>query len=73
LFLVRRRTPAAIDDELHTVGGGIGCSPAYCTEETRIEIGYGRNLVIEDRRAVRDGAARLAQRTAVLAGKDIDG
>ena len=71
--LVRRRTPAAIDVELDPVVCGIGCSLAHGTEESWIKIGYARNLVIKDRRAVRDGTASLAKRTTVLTAKDIDG
>ena len=67
MFLVLRGTPAAIDEELDPVVCGISCSPAQGTEESWVEIGYTRNLVIEDRRAVGDGTVSLAKRTTVLA------
>jgi hypothetical protein len=70
LFLVLRGTPAAIDEELDAVGGGIRCSLAQGTEESRIKVGYTRNLVIEDRCAVGDGTVSLAERIMVLAAKD---
>jgi hypothetical protein len=80
LFLVLRGTPAAIDEELDPVVGGICCSLAQGTEESWIEVGYTRNLAIEDRRAVGDGTASLAKRTMVLTAKttvltarDVDG
>jgi hypothetical protein len=70
LFLVLRGTPAAIDVELDPVVRGIGCSLAQGTEERWIKVGYGRKIVIEDRRAVGEGTVRLAKRTTVLAGTD---
>ena len=73
LFLVLRGTPAAIDEELDAVARGIGCSLAQGTEQIWVEVGYTRNLVIEDRRAVGDGTVSLARRTTVLAAKDVDG
>ena len=73
LVLVLRGTPAAIDDELHPVVRGISCSLAQGTEQTGVEVGYTRNLVIEDRRAVGDGTVSLAKRTTVLTGKDAKG
>jgi hypothetical protein len=69
LLLVLRGTPAAIDVELDPVACGISCSLAQGTEESWIEVGYTRNLVIEDRRAVGDGTVSLAERTTVLTGK----
>ena len=72
MFLVLRGTPAAVDDELDPVVRGISCSLAQGTEESRIEVGYTRNLVIEDRRAVGDGTVSLAKRTTVLTAKDVD-
>ncbi len=59
--------------ELDPVVGGIRCRLAQGTEESRIEVGDTRNLVIEDRRAVGDGAVSLAKRTTVLTAKDVDG
>ena len=52
---------------------GIRCSFAQGTEERWIEVGYTRNLVIKDRRAVGDGTVSLAKRTTVLTAKDVDG
>jgi len=66
LILVLRRTPATIDDELDPVARGIRCSSAQGTEQSRIKLGYSRNLVIEDRRAVGDGTVSLAKGTTVL-------
>jgi hypothetical protein len=80
LFLVRRGTPATIDEELDPVVRGISCSLAQGTEEGWIKVGYTRNLVIKDRRAVGDGTVSLAKRTTVLTAettvltaKDVDG
>ena len=80
LFLVLRGTPATSDDELDPLVRGIGCSLAQGTEESWIEIGYTRNLVLKDRRAVGDGTVSLAKRTTVLTAKttvltakDVDG
>jgi hypothetical protein len=87
LFLVLRGTPATIDVELDPVARGISCSLAQGTEESWIEVGYTRNLVIEDRRAVGDGTVSLAKcstvlavktkvltgNTAVLTARDLDG
>jgi hypothetical protein len=69
VLLVLRGTPATIDEELDAVVCGISCSPAQGTEESWIEVGYTRNLVIEDRRAVGDGTVSLAKCTTVLTGK----
>jgi hypothetical protein len=66
LLLVPRGTPATIDEELDPVGRGIGCGLAQDTEERWIEVGYARNLVIEDGCAVGDGAVSLADHTPVL-------
>ena len=70
LFLVLRGTPATIDEELDPVVRGISCSLAQGTEESWIEVGYTRNLVIKDRRAVGDGTVSLAKRTTVLTARD---
>ena len=69
MFLVLRGTPATIDDELDPVVRGISCSLAQGTEESWIKLGYTRNLVIKDRRAVGDGTVSLAKRTRVLTAK----
>jgi hypothetical protein len=80
LILVLRGTPATIDVELDPVVRGISCSLAQGTEQIRVEVGYTRNLVIKDRRAVGDGTVSLAKRTTVLTAKttvrtakDVDG
>ena len=66
LILVLRGTPAAVDGELDPVVRGISRSLAQGTEQIGVEVGYTRNLVIKDRRAVGDGAVSLAKRTTVL-------
>ena len=80
LILVLRGTPATIDEELDPVVRGISCSLAQGTEQIGVEVGYTRNLVIKDRRAVGDGTVSLAKRTTVLTAKttvltakDVDG
>jgi hypothetical protein len=80
LILVLRGTPATIDDEVDPVVRGIGCGLAQGTEQIWVEVGYTRNLVVEDRRAVGDGTVGLAKRTTglsaktvVLTAKDVDG
>ena len=65
LILVLRGTPATIDDELDPVVRGISCSLAQGTEQIGVEVGYTRDLVIEDRRAVGDGTVGLAKRSKV--------
>jgi hypothetical protein len=69
LLLVLRGTPATIDEELDSVVRGISCSLAQGTEESWIKVGYARNLVIKDRRAVGDGTVSLAKRTTGLTAK----
>jgi hypothetical protein len=66
LVLVRGGTPAAVDDELDAGACGVRRGLTQGPEERWIEFGDTRNLVIEDRRAVGDGTAGLAERTAVL-------
>jgi hypothetical protein len=68
LFLVRRGTPTAIDVELESVAGGSSCCSAQRTEQIRVELGYTRDVVIEDRRAVGDGTVSLAKRTKATVG-----
>ena len=63
----------AKDEELDPVVRGIRCSSPQGIEQSRIKVGYARNLVVEDRRAVGDGTVSLAERTAVLEAKDVDG
>ena len=70
MVLVLRGTPATIDDELDPVVRGISCSLAQGTEQIGVEVGYTRDLVIEDGRAVGDGTVSLAKRTTKLAAKD---
>ena len=65
LLLVRRGTPATVDDELDPVARGISRGLAQRTEEPRIEFGYARNLVVEDRRAVGNGTVSFAKRTTL--------
>jgi hypothetical protein len=69
LILVLRGTPATFDVELDPVVRGISCSLAQGTEQIGVEVGYTRNLVIKDRRAVGDGTVSLAKRTTVLTAK----
>jgi hypothetical protein len=69
LLLIRRRTPAAVDEELDAVVRRIGRRPAQGTEQSRIEVGHTGNVVVEDRRAVGDGTVGLAERTTGLTGK----
>ena len=80
MFLVLRGTPATIDEELDPVVRGISRGLAQGTEQIGVEVGYTRNLVIKDRRAVGDGTVGLAKRTTVLTAKttvltvkDVDG
>jgi hypothetical protein len=73
LFLVLRGTPATVDEELDPVVRGIRCSLAQGTEERWIKVGYTRNVVIKDGRAVGDGTVSLARHTGVLTAKDADG
>ena len=59
--------------ELDPVVRGVRCGLAQGTEQLGVEVGHGRNLVIEDRRAVGDGATGLAKRTTVLTAQDVEG
>ncbi len=69
LILVLRRTPATVDEELDPVVRGVSCCLAHGTEQIGVEVGYTRNLVSKDRRAVGDGTVSLAKRTTVLTAK----
>jgi hypothetical protein len=71
LTLVLRRTPAAIHEELYTVVRGSRSSLAQGPEESWIKVRDTRNLVIKDRRAVRDGTVSLAKPVTALTGKDV--
>jgi hypothetical protein len=73
LILVFRGTPAAIDVELEPVVRSISCSLAQGTEQMGVEVGYTRNLVTKDRRAVRDDTVSLAKHTTLLTARDVDG
>jgi len=80
LILVLRGSPATVDEELDPVVRGISRSSAQGTEKSRIKVGYTRNLVVEDRRAVGDGTASFAKRTTVITAEaagltveDVDG
>ncbi len=72
VFLVLRGTPAAVDVEGDPIARGIGRSVAHGAEERWIKLGDTRNLVIEDRRAARDGTLGLANRIPVLVAVDED-
>ena len=79
LVLVLRGPPAAVDEELDAVVRGIRCSLAQDAEERRVEVGYTRGRVVEDRRAGGHGTGRLAERTTLLTtratvrtGKDVE-
>jgi hypothetical protein len=67
--LVRRGTPATIDEELDPVVRGMGCGSAQGSEKSWIKVGYTRNAVIEDGRVVGYGTLILAKRTRALAAK----
>ena len=73
LLLVGRGTPAAVDVELDPVRPGIRRGLAERIEESRIKVGHGRILVIEDRHAVRDlpvsGAKRVVPAVLTLVGR----
>ena len=67
MLLVVRGTPAAVDEELDPVLRGIRCRLAQGTEQIGVEVGDTRDRVVEDRHAVGDGTAGLAERTALVA------
>jgi hypothetical protein len=54
------------------VGGG-RCSLAQGTQESWLEVGYARNVVIEDGRAGGDDTVSLANRTRLVTAKNADG
>ena len=56
--------------KLDPVVRGIGRRPAQGTEQSGVEVGHARDPVVEDRRAVGDGAVGLAERTTVLGGDE---
>lgn len=72
-FLILRGAPATFDEELDPVVCGISCSLAHGTEQIGVEVGYTRNLVVKDRRAVGDGTVSLAKRTTVHIARDVGG
>ena len=59
--------------EVDAVVRGIRCGLAQGTEESGIKVGYTRNLVIEDRRAVGDSTVSFAKRTTAFTARDGDG
>src|SRR4051812_22463195 len=65
-LLVLGRTPAAVDEDPDPVDGRIRRRLAQSTEESRIEPGDTRDLVIEDRRARGHDAVGLAGPRAVF-------
>jgi hypothetical protein len=69
LILVLRGTPATIDEGLDPLVRGIGCSLAQGTDQIGLEVGYTRDLVVKDRRALGHGAVSLAKRTTGLTAK----
>jgi hypothetical protein len=71
LFLVLPGTPAAVDVELDSVACSIRCGSAEGTKQSRVKVGHRRNVVIEDRRAVRDGNVGLARCTLMIATRAI--
>lgn len=72
LFLIFRGSPAAIDDELHPIDGGVPRGPAQGIEERRVEPADGRNPVIKDGRAVGNDAVGLTGQAADV-WTDFDG
>jgi hypothetical protein len=73
LILVFWGTPPTSDEELNPVVRSIRCSLAQGAEERWIKVGDTQNLVIKDRRAVRDNTVSLAKRTTVLTASDVGG
>src|SRR5262245_6754310 len=69
LFLVFRGTPAAVDVQLDPVAGRVRRSLAKGTEESWVELGHGRILVVEDRHAVGDDTVSLTEHSRVLTAK----
>ena len=60
--LVRRGAPATVDNDRDPIPCGIRGRVAERIEQIWIEIGHGRNVIIECRQAGRDGAIRVANR-----------
>ena len=60
--LVRRGAPATVDNDSDPIPCGIRGRVAERLEQIWIEVGHGRNVIIECRQADRDGAIRLANR-----------
>ena len=72
MFLVLRRAPAAVDEELDPVVRGMDRSLAQGSEQIGVEVGHARNRVVEGRRGVGDGTVGLAERATVLVAKTAD-
>jgi len=71
LFLVLPGTPAADDVELDLVAGGTSCGSAEGTQQFRVKVGYGRNVVIEGRRADRDDSVGLVRCALMIATQTV--
>jgi hypothetical protein len=78
LRLVRDRTPSTVDLERDAAPGCIGRSSSEGVEQARIEVGHGRDRVIEDRGAIGDETVSFAKRainaakhTMVVAAQDL--
>jgi hypothetical protein len=69
VILVLAGAPATRDVELDPVACGIGCGSAEGTEQIGVEVGHGRNVVVEDRHPVKDGTVSRAKRTTGLTGR----
>jgi hypothetical protein len=67
LILVFGGTPAAIDEELDSVGRGIRCSLTEGLEQFWLEVGDSRNLVIENRDAVSHPSGLVEHPTVLTA------
>jgi len=67
-FLILRRTPATIDDDLDPVASGISGRLPESADQIGVEVGHGRSFLIEDRDAVRYYAVSLARYTTMGGG-----
>ena len=50
---------------------GILCSSAQGTEERGIKVGYTRNLLVEDRRAIGDDTVSRAERATAVRAREL--
>jgi hypothetical protein len=66
-----RVAPAAVEDELDPIVCGIRCGLAEGAEQSGIEVGHGRDVVVEDRHPVEDGAVGRAERTGAVAATTV--